>query len=352
MKTKILILLSILLLVTGCGNTNIKDDGKVISYEKTGQILRNDILCRPAEDDLLELYKKHDPELIEDIPECKDFNITSGGYTGLWESLFVKPLATLLLFVGDLFKNMGISVIVVGILIRLLMFPLSKKTAMQSINLKKAQPELQKIEKKYKDKTDRDDMLAKSQEMMLVYKKFNISPISGCFGSLIQLPIFFAFLDAINRVPAIFEGSLLGFNLGMTPWVGMANGNYSYIILIGLIILSTYLSFKNTMSNQSSDEMQQQMKFMMNIMLVTISIASLNLPVAIGLYWIATNIYAVAQNKLVMIHAMSEEEKAEHARLKKEKTANRKSKSLEVKEAKITNVKTKKVKADKVEDKK
>ena len=72
-------------------------------------------------------------------------------------------------------KNFGLSVILVGIIIRLILYPVTKKSAMQSENLKKAQPELQKLEKKYENKAnDQQAMMQKSQEMMAIYKKYNI----------------------------------------------------------------------------------------------------------------------------------------------------------------------------------
>ena len=195
---------------------------------------------------------------------------------------------------------MGISVIIIGLLIRLIMMPLQIKTVKQSENMKKIQPEIARIEKKYQDKTDNDSLMMKSQETMMVYKKYNINPVSSCLGAFIQLPVFFAFLEAINRTPAIFEGEFLGMNLGMTPTAGIAGQNYIYIVLIVLIILSTFLSFKNSMNSQNqTPEMEQQMKFMFIFMIIMISFASLSLPTAIALYWIVTNGFAVIQNIII-----------------------------------------------------
>jgi len=174
--------------------------------------------------------------------------------------------------------------------------PFARKTQKKSDNMKKAAPEIQRIERKYADKTDTDSMMAKSQETMLVYKKYNINPMSSCLMSFIQLPLFFAFLEAINRVPAIFEDSFLGLNLGMTPLVGLKQGKYLYIILILLIFLSTYFSFKKSMAQSGNAEQEKQMKHMLTFMLVFIVIASFNLSTAIALYWVVTNGFVVLQN--------------------------------------------------------
>lgn len=302
-KTKIFIIALLFLLCTGCTET-IKDGKEVVTNKETGQTLTSNILCKPEDKQLLETYEKYDKKLqvkLDDLPTCKKFTPNKIKYNSLWESVFVKPLAWIILQLGYLVKNMGISVIIIGLLIRLVMMPLQIKTVKQSENMKKAQPEIARIEKKYKDKTDNDSLMMKSQETMMVYKKYHINPVGSCLGAFIQLPLFFAFLEAINRVPAIFEGSFLGMNLGMTPTAGISQQNYVYIVLIVLIILSTFLSFKNSMaSNQNqTPEMAQQMKYMFIFMIIMVSFASLSLPTAIALYWIVTNLFAVVQNYII-----------------------------------------------------
>ena len=301
-KIKIVVIALLFLLCTGCSET-LKDGKQAVINKETGQTLTSNILCRPEEKNLLETYEKYDDKLLvklEDLPTCKTFTPNKLEYQSLWESIFVKPLAWLILKLGYLIKNMGISVMVIGLLIRLVMMPLQIKTVKQSENMKKLQPEIARIEKKYQNKTDNDSLMMKSQETMMLYKKYNINPVSSCLGAFIQLPLFFAFLEAINRVPAIFEGEFLGMNLGMTPTAGIAGQNYIYIVLIVLIILSTFLSFKNSMSSQNqTPEMEQQMKFMFIFMIIMISFASLSLPTAIALYWIVTNGFAVIQNIII-----------------------------------------------------
>ena len=140
--------------------------------------------------------------------------------------------------------------------------------------------------------------MAKSQEMLLIYKKYDISPLSGCLFSFLQLPIFFAFLEAVYRVPAFFEKNFLVFNLGTTPLEGFKAGNYWYIILILLIIGATYFSFKNM--NVSGDvEQAKQMKMMSTFMIVFISMVSFSLPTSIALYWIVSNGFTVVQNLIL-----------------------------------------------------
>lgn len=303
-KIKIGILLLLLFSLTACGNSNYitDDEGNLVEYEKTGQMLQKDILCRPEDEDLDDLYKEYSDQTkiaYEDLPLCSEFKISSNEADGIWEGIFVKPLSFIILKLGYLINSFGLAVILIGLSIRLILMPISRKTMRQSRNIQKAQPEIARIEKKYAGKNDNEAMLQKSQEMMLVYKKYNISPFGSCLLAFIQLPLFFAFLQAINRTPAIFEDSFLGLTLGQTPMKGLFEYHqWAYIIIIGLIILTTYLSFRNSMSTTQTgnQDMERQMQFMFKFMIIMISVASLYLSTAIALYWIATNGFMVLQN--------------------------------------------------------
>lgn len=302
-KKLILIVMLALTLTTGCTKYLSDNDKKRITNEKTGQSLTSNILCKPEEKELTAIYEKYEKNMevkLKDLPSCEKLKIyNKKTYNGLWVQLFVMPIAWLIIKLGLLVKNYGISVMLIGLALRIILLPLSLKTAKQSENMKKAQPELEKLEKKYKDKTDSDSMMQKSQETMLIYKKYDINPVGGCLVSFIQLPLFFAFLEAINRVPAIFEENLWSLQLGTTPLVGIKSGNYLYLILIALIILTTFLSFKFSMASTGSSEQQKQMQFMTTFMLIFISIASFSLPTAIALYWVVTNGFSVIQSLIV-----------------------------------------------------
>ncbi len=298
-KKIIILLIGVLFLTTGCTKTLVGKDKKVITYKETGQTLYENILCRPTNEDVIKLYKENDVN-VDKLVACKDFKINSGGYEGLWTSIFVKPLAWCIIKIGLLIKNYGLSIIIVSLLIRLVTYPITKKTALQSEYIKKAQPEIDKIERKYANKPqdDKDVMMMKTQETLAVYKKYNINPMSGCLFSFLQIPVFFAFLEAVNRIPALFEGKFLTLDLGTTPIVALTKGHYIYLILLVLIIGTTYFSFKLNQT-AASPEQEQQMKFMTRFLIIFITVASFSLPTAIALYWIASSLFTIFQNLMV-----------------------------------------------------
>ena len=301
-KLKVAILTIMMFLTVGCTKYVKDDNNKQVINETTGHTLTANILCKPTSDELYKIYEENNDKLttkLEELPSCDDFKPTDIKYQSLWESIFVKPLAWLILKLGEIVRNYGLSVIIISILIRCILIPLTKNTMAQSENMKKASKELNKLEAKYANRTDNEAMMQKSQEMMMIYRKYNINPATSCLTSLIQLPLLFAFLEAINRVPAIFEGTLWNMSLGMTPSKALASGNYLYIILLVLIALSTFFSFKQAMASQPQDgnnEMMRQAKTMTYIMTFMISLASLSLPTALALYWIVNNVFGICQN--------------------------------------------------------
>ena len=325
-KFKIVFLVLLLVVMTGC-TKQLKDvNGKIVKNEATGQTLPSNILCKPTDKDIIKLYettrekqlKSLDKKLKNDditkseynkkkkalldvnkLVACKNFKVSSGGYEGLWTTFFVKPLTWVLIQLGQLLKNYGLAVIAATLLIRLILFPVTRKAAKQSELMKLAQEDLSKVEKKYKNKNDQESMAMKSQEMMAIYKKHGINPMSGCLFGIIQIPLFLAFYEALYRLPVLFEDKFLVFNMATTPISGISSGNYIYLILPILVGVATYFSFKlNSGANMGADQ-AKQMKTMMNIMMILIVFTSFSMSTAIIIYWITNSSFTIGQNLLV-----------------------------------------------------
>ena len=296
---KILILLISLLLLTGCAKQLKDKEGKVVQVPTTGQVLISNILCQPTQEKTIKLYEENEVDLSK-LPKCSAFKPTSGGYEGVWNTIFVKPLAWVIIKVGKVVKNYGLAIIIITLALRLIMMPVTKKTAMQSENMKQAKPELEKLEAKYKDAQSQQEMMMKSQEMLAIYKKYNISPMSGCIFALLQIPIFFAFYESMNRLPVIFEGTFLKvFNLGTSPLTALKNGNWYYLVLVVLVALVTYFSFKLNKTASMSAEQEKSMAMTTNIMVIFIIVASFSISTSIALYWIFNSGFTIIQNLLV-----------------------------------------------------
>ena len=295
---KLIILPVLLLLLTGCARTLTDKDNKTVQLESTGQSLIENILCQPTNEETIKLYESNGVD-IKKLPKCTNYHITSGGYEGIWTTIFIKPLAWVIIKLGQLVNNYGLAIIIITIALRLAMMPVTKKTAMQSENMKSARPELEKLETKYRDRNSQEDMMMKSQEMLAIYKKYNINPMSGCVFALIQIPLFFAFYESMNRLPVIFEGSFLGLNLGMSPLTALKSGEWYYLILVILVVLVTHFSFKLNKTASMNSEQDKSMALSTNIMVIFIGITSLNISTSIALYWIFNSGFTILQNLLV-----------------------------------------------------
>lgn len=295
-KFKIIIVLLLLLLTTGCTTTLTDKNNKPVKNEVTGQNLTKNIICQPTDENTIKTYKENGVD-VDKLPECTEFKVNSGKYESLWTSFFIKPLSFILILVGKTVGNYAISVIILSLIIRLIAYPVTRKTALQSELIKKAQPELERLQKKYKDKTDQESLMKQNQEMLLIYKKYNINPLSGCLFSFLQLPLFIAFFEAIQRTPAIFEDKFLALQLGTTPSVGIGTSSwYAYILLVILIGVTTYYSFKMNSTGNMTDPNMKSMPIMMTVMII---ITSVFMPSGLGIYWITSNLFTIVQNILV-----------------------------------------------------
>ena len=295
-KIKLIIVLVLLLITTGCTTTLTDKNKKPVRNEVTGQNLTKNIICQPTTKETIKLYKENGVK-VDKLPKCENFKITSGKYEGLWTSLFVKPLAFVLIFFGKNVGNYAVSLIILTLIIRLLAYPVTKKTALQSELIKKAQPELDRLKNKYKNKTDQESMMKQQQEMMMIYKKHNINPLSGCLFSFLQLPLFIAFFEAVQRTPAIFEDKFLTLQLGTTPSVGIFTSHWlAYAIIILLIGGSTYYSLRMNSTANMTDPTMKMMPTMMTVMLV---LTGIFMPSGLGIYWVTSNIFTIVQNIIV-----------------------------------------------------
>ena len=301
---KILLLILSLAMLTGCTKTLTGEDKKPVKYEETGKALTENVLCRPTDENVVNIYKENNVD-IDKLPKCETFKPFSE-YEGLWTTIFVKPLAWAIINIGLLLEKIGLgkglangfAIVISCLVIRLILYPLTRKTAMQSEKLKEVQPQLEKLEKKYKDKTSEEDQERKAEEMMAIYSKNKINPLSSCLLSFIQIPLLFAFLEAINRTPVIFENKFLKLDMGTTISHGiMSNLWYAYIIFLLLILATSYFSFRKTLKDQTA--MAKQMKGTIYFMLAMILVAAFSLPVALGIYWITSSLFTILQNMLV-----------------------------------------------------
>lgn len=206
-----------------------------------------------------------------------------------FQSTFVNPFTKLIhLFAGLTGGSYGLAIILITLLIRLVLMPLMLKQYKNQQNMKEKmeilKPEMDEIQKKIKATKDQAEQRKLQQEMMGLYQKHGVNPLSvGCLPMLIQMPILMGLYYAIRGSAEIASHSFLWFNLGHSDiWITAAAG------------VIYYLQSKVSMSNMTEDQ-KKQMKLMSFMSPVMIVMFSLNAPSALPLYWTVGGTFLIIQ---------------------------------------------------------
>lgn len=223
--------------------------------------------------------------------------ITPENASGLWDKVFVLPLAQFItLLYNILGSNLGFAIILATAIVRLVLMPLYAKSNKSMAVMQEIQPEMQKIQKKYENKKDQASQAKMQTEMMALYKKYNYNPMVGCLLPFLQMPVFLAFYQAISRHPLIKDAAaaeFFGINLGATGTVP----NYVLAFVVaGLTILSQRMMNKNMSSsaqqNQTSNMMMKVMTYYFPFAMFSITIGT---PFAFGLYFFTGQVMTIVQ---------------------------------------------------------
>lgn len=196
---------------------------------------------------------------------------------GFWGSI-LHSVSNLIDFFAHLVGNdYGLALLIVTILVRLLIMPFMVKQLRYTKAIQELQPEMQKIRAQYKG-----DNQKIQEETMKLYQRTGVNPMSGCFPTLIQLPVLYALFGAIEGNVNLSHSTFLGiFHLGQP--------DHTYILPL-LSAATTYLSSRMTMPGNDS-----QQKIMLIMMPIFIFFISMRFPAGLALYWTYGNIFVAAQ---------------------------------------------------------
>ena len=228
-------------------------------------------------------------------------SITHFFYIILYQPLF-NSLVLLYNYVPG--HDFGIAIILLTLIIRLILYPVSVKAVNSQRSLQKLQPKMQEIQKKYKD-----DKEKQAKETLELYKKEKINPFSGLLLAFIQLPILIAlyrvFWEGLN--PKELAG-LYSFvlnpghiNVLFLNLIDLSKPNLIFAVLAGLVqYFQTKMLVPKT-SGQSkgadfSQVMQKQMVYFFPVFTVVIL---MSLPSALGVYWVASGLFSIIQQYLI-----------------------------------------------------
>jgi YidC/Oxa1 family membrane protein insertase len=239
----------------------------------------------------------------------------------------------------------GLSIVGLVLVMRAAMIPLFVKQIMASRKMQMIQPELQKIQKKYKGKTDPESRQAMTQATMELYRKEGTNPFSSCLPILVQSPFFFGLFRVLNGLKDVSSGNrspigpitqnvarqaehaqIVGAQLSDTfMHATTTNTRVITVILIVLMSASTFttqrqLMTKNMPASALDNPFAKQQKVLLYVLPVFFAVSGVNFPIGVLIYWFTTNVWSMAQ-QFYVIRRMpapgSAAEKALHARLER-----------------------------------
>ncbi|GAB3270102.1 membrane protein insertase YidC [Kineosporia babensis] len=211
----------------------------------------------------------------------------------------------------------ALSIVGLVIVIRIVLIPLFVKQIKASRGLQLIQPELRKIQAKYKGKTDPDSRQKMTQETMALYKETGTNPFASCLPILLQAPIFFALFRVLNGDFAIgpltdtlreqLNNSTL-FGSALSATFLRSDDLSTKILTVVLIILMSAATFmtqrqlmmKNMPAAALDNPFAQQQKILLYVLPLVFAVSGVNFPIGVLLYWLTTNVWSMGQQFYVI----------------------------------------------------
>ena len=245
------------------------------------------------------------------LSEC----LQSNGWLGWLETI----LKWLMEIINKFTKNWGVSIILMTILIKLIMFPFTKNQSLSTLKMQEIQPKIQAIQTKYKDNPQ------KQQEAMAnIYKEAGYNPMSGCLPMIVQFLILFAMYNLFNnyfefRGASFIDGWISDLSTGDTVHTFVRNIPFfgNQLRILPMIYLASQLFYGKITGNggtAAAGSTKTQMNMMMYGMPVIFFFIFYNAPSGLLLYWTVSNIFQMIQQ--IIINNTMKQKKIEMAKRK------------------------------------
>ncbi len=244
----------------------------------------------------------------------------------IFHLIFYQPLYNALVFLVGIipYHDVGIAVIILTLITRTIVFPLSHRAIITQRKMRNIEPEIKQIKEKFKK-----DKQEQTKQTMALYKAHGISPFSGFLMLLIQLPILFALYRLFSTGIQFNIGELysfvhlpVGINTIFLGLIDISKSNYILAILAGITqFFQMYFAMPNvakpdTNSNSFQDQLGRSMAIQSRyIMPIFIFFIALRFSSGIALYWTAMNVFAIVHEAIVAYRAKKIMKIKEHERL-------------------------------------
>ena len=219
-----------------------------------------------------------------------------------WFYFLTKPIFHILHFFYQVIGNYGVAILLLTLLVKLLFFPLANKSYRAMSKMKKLQPEMMRLREQYGD-----DKMRMNQELMALYKKEQVNPMSGCLPIVVQIPVFFALYKvlfvSIEMRHAPFFGWIQDlsapdptsmFNLfGLVPW------DPPSFLMIGIwpLLMGATMLLQTKLNPQPADPVQAKVMMFLPVMFIFLFAT---FPAGLVIYWTWNNVLSIAQQWVIM----------------------------------------------------
>ncbi|TAN63306.1 membrane protein insertase YidC [bacterium] len=215
----------------------------------------------------------------------KEYDLLISLKTGLeesiefgWFSFLAKPLLVVLNFFQRYLNNYGIAIVLITVIIKVIFYPLSTYSMKSMKEMQKIQPQMAALKEKYKN-----DKEKQNREMMDLYKRHKINPLSGCLPMVLQIPVFIA----------LYEVLYVAIELRHTPlflWITDLSAKDPYYVTP--VIMGVTMFIQQKMTPTTIDPTQAKM---MLLMPVIFTFMFLSFPSGLVIYWLINNVLSIAQ---------------------------------------------------------
>lgn len=199
-----------------------------------------------------------------------------------WFDWMAKPFLVVLNFFERYIGNYGIAIIVLTVIIKILFYPLTKKSLHSMRDMQRMQPQMAALKEKYKD--DKQKM---NKELMELYKRHKINPVGGCLPMVLQIPVFIA----------LYEVLYVAIELRHAPfflWITDLSAKDPYYITP--ILMGATMFLQQKMTPTSVDPAQQKI---MMLMPIVFTFMFLSFPAGLVLYWLVNNVLSIGQQYFI-----------------------------------------------------
>jgi YidC/Oxa1 family membrane protein insertase len=213
-----------------------------------------------------------------------------------WFTFVALPMLQALRFLTRFTSNYGVSIIILTVIIKLLFYPLTKKSFESMRAMQQLQPEMAKIRERLKDKPE--DM---NREVMDLYKRHKVNPLGGCLPMVLQLPVFIGLYSALQNAIELRHAPFMGWITDLSAPDRLGSIQLPFVEHPGVPVLTLLMGasmfVQQWMTPSAADPAQQRVMMIMPVMFTFMFI---NFPAGLTLYWLVNNILTIAQQYAMM----------------------------------------------------